>query len=85
MQTHRNNELADGLHHYLTGYGRNDPAKLDLLLNFDRWQDFARTELTRRAQEVIAQLDAPTLQAIANGEIKVEDAVRRAREGLQRA
>jgi len=41
--------------------------------------------LTRRAQEVIAQLDAPTLQAIANGEINVEDAVRRAREGLHRA
>ena len=85
MQTHRSNELADGLHHYLTGYGRNDPAKLDLLLNFDRWQDFARDELTRRAQEVITQLDTLTLQAIANGEIKVEDAVRRVRAGLRRA
>lgn len=76
METRNPQELAEGLHHYLTGYGRGEPDKLKMLIAYDHWQEIARNELQRRAHEVITRLDAETLHAIANCEVLVERVAR---------
>lgn len=82
MQTRTTDELAEGLHAYLTGYGNREPGNLDVLIAYDRWREIARAELERRAQEVIGRLDVDTLQAIARGDLQVERIAQRVRSEL---
>ncbi|MBF0171701.1 MAG: hypothetical protein HQK87_11570 [Nitrospinae bacterium] len=81
MEPRTADELAEGLFHYLRGYGRNRPENLEALITYGDWRRRAQEELERRVTEILQSQDVETLAAIAEGRIDVPTLASRVKQG----
>lgn len=70
-------EIKEGLFNYLKGFTREDPSIANTIAS-DSWKEIAKRELERRRYKLVEGLEERELHAIANGEVDLNEIIRRA-------
>lgn len=71
MNQRSDQDLAEGLFHFLGGYVQGCPEPLAQVLRYPYWQERAKAEVERQITQIIASLDLETVAAIAEGRVDV--------------
>ncbi len=75
-------KIKEDLFNYFIGYTQSNPAIAETLTN-DSWKEYAQKELEQRRFRLIESLSANELQAISNGDVDLNDIIRRAANSHQ--